>query len=381
MRTALERWPARADALRSLGTMAWLKILFTARVGDHRRLLGPMQKQYVAFKPPPAPLVAEFIGYVDRAAALAQERLRRKPGDLDALYDTCAWASRLVHGHRRGPDAGAVRATIAGVQGSRARLLAERGARGGRAASSATYQYIIATLSWPFALDGADGRVQRQPRARAPAARTRRPAPERRADRSKFGLLSSYSRERRFRRGVTPSSATSPRRSRATACSGGTPQHRPFRPAGPRGGARRGRGIRSFRGGEAPLVAARPRLGTSSAGHPRRGGTPRRGGRRPVRGLAAPAGTGSRAARGSSWRGWPSRAAIDASPGGTGRARRLVRRRQRSARRRRRRSTAGRAAVSAGRGAHRGQRRTWIWVIVGIAVVLASPWSLSSPWA
>jgi len=199
MRTALERWPREPTLYRSLGTMAWLKILFTRGSVTIDDYLGPMQKQYVAFKPPPAPLVAEFIGYVDRAAALAQERLRRKPGDLDALYEYGA-AVGLKASYTatvEGRMLAAVRATLQAYKAHERVLLADpRRAEAGLLVG--TYQYIIATLSWPLRwMARMAGFSASRERGLQLLERAARPPSDAQVE-SKFGLFIVYSRERRF---------------------------------------------------------------------------------------------------------------------------------------------------------------------------------------
>lgn len=199
MTRALERWPRDPSLYRSLGTMVWLKILFARGSVTIDDYLGPLQKQYVAFKPPPASLVSEFSRYVDRAAALAKERLQRQPNDLDALYEYgAALGLRASYTATvEGRMLSAVRTTLEAYKAHERVLGADPG-RKEAGLLLGTYEYIIANLSWPlrwmarfagFSASREHG-LQLLERAAEPPSDAQIEA--------KFGLLIVYSRERRF---------------------------------------------------------------------------------------------------------------------------------------------------------------------------------------
>jgi hypothetical protein len=267
MRSALERWPRDPTLHRSLGTMVWLKILFTRGSVTIDDYLGPLSKQYVSFKPPPASLVAEFVDDVDRAAALAQERLARQPNDLDALYEYGA-AVGLRASYTatvEGRMLAAVRATLQAYKAHERVLRADpRRAEAGLLVG--TYQYIIANLSWPlrwmalvvgFSASRERG-LQLLERASQPRATPR----SRRASACSSSTAASGGTTRR-----TPSYATWRAGSPAIACCGGTRQPPPSREAesGTPSGTwtRASRASRPMRGPEWP---GRRRCGTSSGG-------------------------------------------------------------------------------------------------------------------
>jgi hypothetical protein len=151
LRAGTGRWPENASVYRSLATMVWLQILFargSLTVDDY---LGPLQKQYLAFEPPPPELAARFREYASRAVVLAERQLARAPSDLDALYE-------------RGAAVG-LQASYAGTiegrmwpafrQARRAYLdHAEVQRRDPRRKEAGlivgTYQYVTATLSAPL---------------------------------------------------------------------------------------------------------------------------------------------------------------------------------------------------------------------------------------
>jgi tetratricopeptide (TPR) repeat protein len=199
MRSALERWPRDPTLHRSLGTMVWLKILFTPGSVTIADYLGPLSKQYVSFKPPPASLVAEFVGDVDRAAALAQERLARQPNDLDALYEYGA-AVGLRASYTatvEGRMLAAVRATLQAYKAHERVLRADpRRAEAGLLVG--TYQYIIANLSWPLRwMALVVGFSASRERGLQLLERASQPPSDAQIE-ARFGLLIIYSRERRY---------------------------------------------------------------------------------------------------------------------------------------------------------------------------------------
>jgi len=199
MTRALERWPRDPTLYRSLGTMVWLKILFARGSVTIDDYLGPLSKQYVSFKPPPAALVAEFVGYVDEAAALAEERLRRQPNDLDALYEYGA-AVGLRASYTatvEGRMMAAVRATLRAYK-AHERVLGADPRRKEAGLLVGTYQYIIANLSWPLRwMARVAGFSASRERGLQLLERAAEPPSDAQVE-ARFGLFIVYSRERRF---------------------------------------------------------------------------------------------------------------------------------------------------------------------------------------
>jgi tetratricopeptide (TPR) repeat protein len=199
MTSALERWPRDPTLYRSLGTMVWLKILFargSVTVDDY---LGPLSRQPVSFNPPPASLVAEFVGYVDKAAALAEARLRRQPDDLDALYEYGA-AVGLRASYTatvEGRMLAAVRATLQAYK-AHERVLGADPRRKEAGLLVGTYQYIIANLTWPLRwMARVAGFSASRERGLQLLERAAEPPSDAQIE-ARFGLLIVYSRERRF---------------------------------------------------------------------------------------------------------------------------------------------------------------------------------------
>ena len=204
LRAGTRRWPENASLYRSLATMVWLQILFargSLTVDDY---LGPLQKQYLAFRPPPPELTARFREYATRAVALAEHQLARAPGDLDAMYERGAAVG--LQASYTGTIEG--RMWPAFRQARRAYLdHAEVQRRDPRRKEAGlivgTYQYVTATLSAPLRWMA---RFAGFTPSREQGVRNIREAAERGSDaaiEAKFGLILILSRERRYLEALT----------------------------------------------------------------------------------------------------------------------------------------------------------------------------------
>ena len=196
---AAARWPDSPQIYRSLATMAWLEILFARGSVTIDDYLGPMSRQHVAFKPPPAALSSQFLAYVDRATTLAGKRLASRPGDLDALYELGA-AVGLRGSYIatvEGRMLSAVRTTLRAYEAHEEVLKADpRRVEAGLVVG--TYQYIIANLSWPLRwMARVVGFSASRERGLALLEAAAGPTSDARIE-AWFGLLIIYTRERRF---------------------------------------------------------------------------------------------------------------------------------------------------------------------------------------
>jgi tetratricopeptide (TPR) repeat protein len=113
--------------------------------------LGPMNRQHLAFKLPPPALASRFLGYADRATTLAEKQLASNPGNLDALYELGA-AVGLRGSYIATVDGrmlAAIRTTLRAYE-AHEKVLAADPRRVEAGLIVGTYQYIVATLSWPL---------------------------------------------------------------------------------------------------------------------------------------------------------------------------------------------------------------------------------------
>lgn len=196
---ATTRWPDSPELYRSLATMAWLEILSARGSVTIDDYLGPMSRHHVAFKPPPAALTSRFLDYVSRATMLAEKKLAAQPSNLDALYELGA-AVGLRGSYVatvEGRMLAAVKTTLRAYE-AHERVLEADPRRVEAGVIVGTYQYIVATLSWPLRwIARVVGFKASRERGLALLEAAAGPSSDARVE-AWFGLLIIYTRERRY---------------------------------------------------------------------------------------------------------------------------------------------------------------------------------------
>jgi tetratricopeptide (TPR) repeat protein len=91
-RQAVEHDPGDATAHRLAAATIWMRMLFLQGAVTVEDYLG-QAKARVDRRPPPAELAAQFDKHVDRALAIAEERIRATPSDADAQFQLGAAAA------------------------------------------------------------------------------------------------------------------------------------------------------------------------------------------------------------------------------------------------------------------------------------------------
>jgi tetratricopeptide (TPR) repeat protein len=87
LKQAIENDPNHAGARRAIATVTWLNLLFKRGLVLVDHYLGPVSRSDVKTKPPPADVAQAFATHVSKAIAISEERVRRSPDDVNALYE------------------------------------------------------------------------------------------------------------------------------------------------------------------------------------------------------------------------------------------------------------------------------------------------------
>jgi tetratricopeptide (TPR) repeat protein len=95
-RRAVEADPNDPAAYRAIGAIAWLNLLYRRGALTSDEYLGSLAEQNASLKSPPADLAALFRTNVERALRLAEEQLRRRPGDAEAHFNVGAAVAQLA---------------------------------------------------------------------------------------------------------------------------------------------------------------------------------------------------------------------------------------------------------------------------------------------
>jgi tetratricopeptide (TPR) repeat protein len=150
LRQAATQDPGNSGVQRALAVVTWLDLLFTRGMVLVDDYLGPVTKRDVSVKPPPATVSSAFRGYIGRAEALAEERVRQSPNDINAQYELGAALgldasyTATIDGRVMGAFGAARRAYNA-----HERVLTIAPARKDAALVVGTYRYVVANLSLP----------------------------------------------------------------------------------------------------------------------------------------------------------------------------------------------------------------------------------------
>jgi tetratricopeptide (TPR) repeat protein len=143
--------PQDAAAHRGVAAAIWVGITFSRgniMVDDY---LGRVTKPSTTMKPPPADLVAGFRAAIDRALALARQRIAANPRDTDAHYQLGA-AVGLRASYAASVDASLRSAFGAAREAFNAheRVLELNPSRRDAGLIVGTYRYVVSALSLPM---------------------------------------------------------------------------------------------------------------------------------------------------------------------------------------------------------------------------------------
>lgn len=150
-REAIKADPQDAGAYRGLAGALWVGITLDRGAMTIDNYLGRVTRQDIKLPPPPAAVAAEFQASVDRAVALARERLAAGRDLASAQYELGAaigmrasYAATVegsvVHGFRAAKEA----------YDAHERVLELDPARRDAGLIVGTYRYVVATLSMPL---------------------------------------------------------------------------------------------------------------------------------------------------------------------------------------------------------------------------------------
>ena len=143
--------PRDSASERGLAVIPWLLISFSRGAVTVDDYLGSISRQNVAMRQPPADLAARFNRHIARALALAEEDLKRRPRDPEALYQVGAVVGlqasyvATVEGRILGAFRAARRAYDAHEQ-----VLELAPARRDAGLVVGTYRYIVSAMSLPI---------------------------------------------------------------------------------------------------------------------------------------------------------------------------------------------------------------------------------------
>ncbi|MGH9370322.1 MAG: tetratricopeptide repeat protein [Vicinamibacterales bacterium] len=199
LRQAVARHPTDPAAHRALASVLWLTMLFKRGAVTVDHYLGSFSRTQVELSKPPADLDAEFRTHVARAIALAEARVAKAPGDVQARYDLGA-AVGLQASH----IATVQGKMFAGFKAARRafdeheKVLALDNTRTDAGLVVGTYRYVVSTLSLPlrmmaYVVGFGGGRERGIQMVEAAAAQDG----ESKTD-AMFALVLLYNRERRY---------------------------------------------------------------------------------------------------------------------------------------------------------------------------------------
>jgi tetratricopeptide (TPR) repeat protein len=150
-RAAIAADPRDAAAYRGLATVLWMDISFLRGTMTVDSFLGRVSRENVPLPPPPEAITTEFRTAVDRAIALARERVKAAPRDADAHFDLGAAiglrASYIAT--VEGSMSGAFRAAR-GAFDAHEKVLELNPSRADAGLIVGTYRYVVAALSLPL---------------------------------------------------------------------------------------------------------------------------------------------------------------------------------------------------------------------------------------
>ena len=187
----------------ALASIVWVQMLFRRGALTADEYLGPASLADVARTPPPPASASQLLAALDRAASLAEARLRRNPNDVAALYALGAAAGRRAGyiATEEGRLMAAFRAARRAYD-AHERVLALDPTRQEAGLIVGTYRYLVATLSrfkrWLAYLAGFGGDKALAFRLLEECARV----PGEVAAEARFALVIMYNREGRYEEAV-----------------------------------------------------------------------------------------------------------------------------------------------------------------------------------
>lgn len=206
LRRATALAPGDPGPWRALASVLWLNILFRRGAVTVDHYLGAFTRESVDLPRPPPQLAAEFRGAIQRAIALAQQKLSANGADLQAHYDLGA-----ALGLEASYTATVEGRMLAGFRAARRsyneheHVLARDGSRADAGLIVGTYRYVVSTLPLPMRtlayVAGFGGGRERGIQLIEGAARqgplTAGPRTDTRTE-ALFALVLVYNRERRY---------------------------------------------------------------------------------------------------------------------------------------------------------------------------------------
>src|SRR3954469_3620800 len=150
-RQAVEADPQDAAAYRGLATSLWLSITFTRGNMTVDDYLGGVAKPKGPIVPPPADTAAAYTAAIDKAIALARQRLAANQNDADAHYQLGAAVGLRASyiATVEGSVTGAFRAAREAYD-EHERVLTLEPRRKDAGLIVGTYRYIVAALAVPL---------------------------------------------------------------------------------------------------------------------------------------------------------------------------------------------------------------------------------------
>jgi tetratricopeptide (TPR) repeat protein len=150
-RQAIAADPQDAAAYRGLATSLWLSITFTRGNMTVDDYLGGVMKPAGPSTPPPAETVAAYRDTIDRAIAIARQRIAANANDADAHYQLGA-AVGLRASYTATVDASVVGAFRAAREAyeEHEKVLSLEPRRKDAGLIVGTYRYIVAALAFPL---------------------------------------------------------------------------------------------------------------------------------------------------------------------------------------------------------------------------------------
>jgi tetratricopeptide (TPR) repeat protein len=149
-RQAVAEDPTDGAAHRGLASAVWIGIAFRRGTVTVDSYLGRLSRGDVKLPPPPPDVAAEFARSVDRAIALARERLAASRNDIDALYELGAAVG--LRASYAATIEGGVRAAFGSAReafNTHEKVLELAPRRRDAALIVGTYRYLVAAMSMP----------------------------------------------------------------------------------------------------------------------------------------------------------------------------------------------------------------------------------------
>lgn len=198
-RQAVDTEPGDAANHLALASITWLRLLSLRGAVTVEPYLGPPPKGNLQRSPPPRDLADQLQTAAYAALAIAERRLERNPGDVDARYTLGAAVARLAA--FSASEEGKVRASIGSARrafDAHERVLEADRRRKDAGLVVGTYRYMVATLSlfkrWFAYLAGFGGNKDLAIRLLVESAAY----PSDVQTESQYALLVIYTREDRF---------------------------------------------------------------------------------------------------------------------------------------------------------------------------------------